>query len=113
MATGPLFDHNTVFEIDGRKVKIAPDLTDLSVTGMPGDPGFAITATRTHTFRTVQDAIVGGALVEVHEALSDQEIPPDGSPIEWAFDGGPTMAEYDDMDAQDYQEMRDAGQLDD
>jgi hypothetical protein len=83
MATHPQFDHNTVFEIDGHKVKIAADLTSLSVTGIPGDPGFAVTATRTHTFRTVQDAIDGGALVAVHEATPVQEIPPGGAPVEW------------------------------
>lgn len=55
--------------------------------------------------REFVEGLIGHDLSTVHL--------PDGSPIEWALDGGPTMSEYDHMDAMDYQEMRDAGQLDD
>lgn len=112
MATQPPIDHTTVFEIDGHKVKLAPGLNDLRVTGM-GRDGLFIEATWRRTYNSVEEAIEGGALVAADEGETALKELPDGSPVEWAFDGGPTMAEYDAMDAMDYQEMRDAGQIDD
>lgn len=80
--------------------------------GMTPDAGHALDAGRfmerwlhEHGFRVVEGTTI--------EAVPGQQFLPDGSPIEWAADGGPTMAEYDAMDAQDYAEMREAGQFDD
>lgn len=77
----PQLDHDTVFAINGKTVKLGRWVDNLQVSIMGTD--VQIEATSRRMYRSLEDAIEDGALIAVHDAEPGQQIPPGGATVQW------------------------------